>query len=203
MTINVEIPEGLKRFTRLVKPEGRRLIFSAIGNAVSVLINRYLKNVAAPTHHRTADRLGATPTGHLEKRTTFTSNEDEAEVIIPIPGISRAFKDISITPKNAPYLTLPISSVSYGKRAATVRGLGYMLFRPAEKGSHKTTGGKFSEYQDLLMGSKDGETIPLYLLKKRVDQKQDPTLLPSQAEIGNTAASSMIRTINHFAKGAA
>ena len=202
MTINVEIPEGLRRWAGIVKPAGRRLLFSAVGNAVSKLINDHLKRIA-PSRHKTADRLGATPTGHLEKRTSFSSNESEAVVLIPIPGISRAFKDISIRPKNAPYLTLPMSSVSYGKRAATVRGLGYMIFRPAAKGSHKTSEGKFSEYQDILMGSKDGETIPLYVLKKRVDQRQASTLLPTKAEIGNTAARSMIQTIKHFAKGAA
>lgn len=202
MTINIDIPEGLRKWVGLVKPAGRRLLFSAVGNAVSKLINDHLKRIA-PTHHKTAERLGATPTGHLEPRTSFASDESSATVIIPIPGINRAFKDLSIAPKNAPYLTLPISSVSYGKRAATVRGLGYMIFRPAAKGAHKNAQGVFSAYQDLLMGTKDGETIPLYLLKKRVDQKQDPTLLPTQDEIGTTAARSMIRTINHFAKGAA
>ena len=84
-----------------------------------------------------------------------------------------------------------------------MRRLGYMIFRPAAKGSHKNAQGRFSSYQDLLMGTKDGETIPLYVLKKRVDQKRDPSLLPTEAEIGNTAARSMLRTIKHFAKGAA
>lgn len=202
MTIIVDIPEGLRKWMGLVKPAGRRLLFSAVGNAVSKLINDHLKRIA-PTHHKTADRLGATPTGHLEKRTSFASDESSATVTIPIPGINRAFKDLSIVPKDKPYLTLPLSSVAYGKRAATVRGLGYMIFRPAAKGAHKNAQGGFSAYQDLLMGTKGGETIPLYLLKKRVDQKRDPSLLPTEGEIGNTAARSMLRTISHFTKGAA
>lgn len=203
MRITVEIPEGLRRWVGLVKPAGRKLLFSAAGNAVSVLINRYLKIVAAPTHHKTADRLGATPTGHLEKRTSFSATENEAEVSIPIPGINRAFNNLTIVPKDKPYLTLPVSAVSYGKRAATVRGLGYMIFRPAAKGSHKNAQGRFSSYQDLLMGTKDGETIPLYVLKKRVEQKRDPSLLPTENEIGNTAARAMLQQIQRYAKGAA
>ena len=120
MTISVEIPEALQRFSRLVKPAGRRMLFSAAGNAVSNLINRHLKRIS-PTRHRSANRLGATPTGHLEQRPTFHATSNYAEVVIPIPGINRAFKDLTITPKDAPFLTLPLNAVSYGKRAATVR----------------------------------------------------------------------------------
>lgn len=202
MTIIVDIPEGLRKWVGLVKPAGRRLLFSAVGNAVSKLINDHLKRIA-PTHHKTAERLGATPTGHLEKRTSFASDGSSATVTIPIPGINRAFKDLSIVPKDKPYLTLPLSSVAYGHRAATVRGLGYMIFRPAAKGAHKNAQGGFSVYQDLLMGTKDGETIPLYLLKKRVKQKQDRSLLPSDAEIGAAATSAITGTIDRITKGAA
>ena len=202
MTIIVDIPEGLRKWVGLVKPAGRRLLFSAVGNAVSKLINDHLKRIA-PSRHKTADRLGATPTGHLERRTSFASDESSATVTIPIPGINRAFKDLSIVPKDKPYLTLPLSSVAYGKRAATVRGLGYMIFRPAAKGAHKNAQGGFSAYQDLLMGTKDGETIPLYLLKKRVEQKQDRSLLPSDAEIGAAATSAITGTIDRITKGAA
>lgn len=202
MTVDVKIPESLTRFMQRLKPEGRHLLFSAAGNAVSVLINRYLKLVAAPSHHKTAGSLGATPTGHLEKRTTFSSDSSSATVTIPIPGISRAFKNLTITPKNAQFLTLPLSAVAYGKRAGEVRRIGWMIFRPAAKGSHKMEGGKFDRYQDILMGSKDGETIPLYLLKKRVNQKQDRSLLPSDAAISKAAAAAMISVISK-SKGAA
>ena len=53
------------------------------------------------------------------------------------------------------------------------------------------------------MGSKDGETIPLYCLKKRVDQRQDRSLLPSDAEIGAAANAAIIGTLDRIAKGAA
>ena len=202
MTVDVIIPESLTRFMQRPKGAGRRELFAAAGNAVSKLINDHLKRIA-PGRHKTADRLGATPTGHLEKRTAFSADSSGATVTIPIPGISRAFKDLSITPRNAQYLTLPISSVAYGKRAATVRGLGYVIFRPPAKGAHRNSDGRYDKYQDILMGSKDGETIPLYLLKKRVEQKRDPSLLPTEYEIGSTAARAMMLTIQRYAKGAA
>lgn len=202
MKIDVIIPESLTRFMQQLKGAGRHELFAAAGEAVQTLINRYLKHVVAPTHHKTADRLGATPTGHYETPSRFHATSSYAEIIIPIPGISRAFKNIVITPKKAPFLTLPLNAVSYGKRAAEVRRIGWMLFRPPAKGAHKTESGKFDRYQDILMGSKDGETVPLYLLKKRVHQKQDRSLLPSDAAISQTAGAAMLSVIRKY-EGAA
>ena len=194
MTIDVQISESLQRSMGALEPAGRRQLFSAAGNAVSKLINDHLKRIA-PTRHGTAERLGATPTGHLERRTTFASDESSATVTIPIPGISRAFRSLVITPRKARSLTIPLNAISYGKRAGEVRRIGWTLFRPAAKGSHKNAQGGFSEYQDLLMGSKDGETMPLYLLRKRATQGQDRTLLPSDAAISRTAADAMLAVI--------
>lgn len=188
MTVDVAIPESLTRFTQRLKGAGRHELFAAAGNAASVLINRHLKHVAAPTHHRTADRLGATPTGHLERRTTFSADSGGATVTIPIPGISRAFRSLVIIPRKAQSLTIPLNAISYGRRAGEVRRIGWTLFRPKGK--------------DVLMGSRDGETIPLHALRKRVTQRQDRTLLPSDAAISRTAADAMLAVIRGIRKGA-
>ena len=60
-----------------------------------------------------------------------------------------------------------------------MRQLGWVLFRP--KG------------RDVLMGTPQGggEAVPLYLLKKRVEQRQDRTLLPSDAAIGLAASAAV------------
>jgi hypothetical protein len=70
-----------------------------------------------------------------------------------------------------------------------MRQLGWTLFRPKGK--------------DVIMGTKDGDAVPLYLLKKRVEQRQDRTLLPSDAEIGATAGAAITAVIDRIAKGAA
>ena len=202
MRIEIQIPEGLAKFVRALKPESRKNLFAAAGSAIQNLINNHLKRIA-PSHHKTADRLGATQTGHLEPPARFHATADYAEIIIPIPGINRAYKNLSRVPKDKPYLTLPISSVSYGRRAGEVRRLGYMIFRPAAKGSHRLAEGGYSQYQDILMGSKENETIPLYLLKTRVNQKRDPSLLPSLDRISQTAGVAMMAIIGRYAKGAA
>ena len=203
MTIQVITPTSMERWRDVAKPEMRHNLFSLAASAVSTLIDRYLRRIA-PTRHKTADRLGASRTGHLERNTSFHATSEYAEVIIPIPGISRAFKDLSIKPKDKLFLTLPIASQSYGKTTKEMRSLGWMLFRPPAKGAHKTSEKKYSEYQDLLLGNlPDEKAVPLYLLKKRVEQRQDRTLLPSDAEMDESIAHATKTYLDLISKGAA
>lgn len=192
MTLKVIHPRNLGKWLDLVKSEGRRLLFSDVANAVRILVRDHLFRIA-PRHHISAHRLGATPTGHIEKgarATHFTASPDSAEVIIPIAGLSRAFGPLTITPRNAAALTLPVSSHSYGKRVGDLRTNGWNIFRP--KG------------HDILMGSLgDDEAVPLYVLKKRVQLKQDRSLLPSDAELGSTASKAMLDYIRRTTRRSA
>ena len=159
---------------------------------VAELVRNHLSRIA-PRHHISAHRLGATPTGHIEKgarATHFTASSDSAEVIIPIAGLSRAFRPLTITPRTANALTLPVSSHSYGKRVGDLRASGWNIFRP--KG------------HDILMGSLgDDEAVPLYVLKRRVQLKQDRSLLPSDAELSGTASKAMLDYIRRTTRRSA
>lgn len=192
MTLKVIHPRNLGKWLDLVKSEGRRQLFSVAANAVRILVRDHLFRIA-PRHHISAHRLGATPTGHLEKgarATQFTASANGAEVIIPIPGLSRAFGPLTITPRNAAALTLPVSPHAYGKRVGELRANGWNIFRP--KG------------HDILMGSLgDDEAVPLYVLKRRVQLKQDRSLLPSDAELGTTASKAMLDYIRRTTRRSA
>lgn len=193
MTVEIITPPAMARWRDVMRPEFRRHIYREIGERVRVLVRKHILRIA-PAHHIWANRLGAQPTGHLTSAVgeiNSVAGADFAEVIIPIPGISRAFHNLSITPKNAAALTIPIAAQSYGQRVSRMRQLGWVLFRP--KG------------RDVLMGEPPGggDAVPLYLLKKRVEQRQDRTLLPSDAEIGATAGAAMTAVIDRIAKGAA
>lgn len=188
MTLKVIHPRNLGKWLDLVKPEGRRLLFSVAANAVRILVRNHLSRIA-PRHHISAHRLGATPTGHIEKgarATHFTVSSDSAEVIIPIAGLSRAFRPLTITPRTANALTLPVSSHSYGKRVGELRANGWNIFRPKGK---DTLWGKLQDEDDA---------VPLYVLKKRVQLKQDRSLLPSDAELGGTASKAILRYLAAF-----
>lgn len=187
------VPQSLRGFLGSLKASGRRNLFSAAAAAVSDLVRRHIAS-EAPRRHFSADRLSAQRTGHLEKaarKTVFHADEDHGEVAIPSPGFGRAFHDVTIAPKGAGALTLPLHSVAYGRRVKEVRALGWNVFRP--KG------------RDVLMGApKDGgEAVPLYALKKRVQQRQDRSLLPDDRQINFTAARAMMAEIRRASRKAA
>ena len=193
MTLKVILPRNLGRWLDLVKPEGRRLLFSVAANAVRIHVRSHLFRIA-PRHHISAHRLGAMPTGHIEKgarATHFTASSDSAEVIIPIAGLSRAFRPLTITPRTANALTLPVSSHSYGKRVGELRANGWNIFRPKGK---DTLWGKLQDEDDA---------VPLYVLKKRVQLKQDRSLLPSDAELSGTASKAMLDYIRRTTRRSA
>ena len=174
---SVNLPEVIARaIGRLTDSAKRHNLFSAAAAGAHDLIQRHITEKAAPTHHKTADDLGATRSGHLEKgadAVTPHSTPDYAEVIIPIPGISRAFRDLTVTPKSANTLTIPLDALAYNARVSQVRALGWEIFRPKGK--------------NVLMGTKDGETKTLYALVKSAHLRQDRGLLPSDEEISSTA----------------
>ena len=190
---SVNLPEVIARaIGRLTDSAKRHNLFSAAAAGAHNLIQRHITEKAAPTHHKTADDLGATRSGHLEKgadAVTPHSTSDYAEVIIPIPGISRAFRDLTVTPKSWDYLTIPADAVSYGRRASEVRALGFSIFRPPAKGAKLVSKDprKFSGYKNILMGSRDGEVKTLYSLAKSAHLHQDRGLLPDDEEISLTA----------------
>lgn len=204
ITVKHIVPTSLKNFLGSLKSEGRHNLFATAANAVCNLVRTHIAG-EAPKRHFSAGRLGASPTGHLEKtarKTVFHADASHGEVVIPAPGFGRAFHDVTITPKNGyPYLTLPSDALSYGRRAKEVRGLGWTLFRPPAKGAKKQ-GKKFDKYRDILMGTKGGETRCLYLLKKRVQQRQDRSLLPSDGALQTTAARAMLAEIKRVARKA-
>ena len=188
MTLKVIHPRNLGKWLDLVKSEGRRQLFHAMADSVTELVRNHLSRIA-PRHHISAHRLGATPTGHIEKgarATHFTASPDSAEVIIPIAGLSRAFRPLTITPRTANALTLPVSAHSYGKRVGELRANGWNIFRPKGK--------------DALWGKLQDEddAVPLYVLKKRVQLKQDRSLLPSDAELSGTASKAILRYLAAF-----
>ena len=193
------VPQSLRGFLGSLKASGRRNLFSAAAAAVSDLVRRHIAS-EAPRRHFSADRLSAQRTGHLEKaarKTVFHADEDHGEVVIPSPGFGRAFHDVTIAPKGAGALTLPLHSVAYGRRVKEVRALGWMIFRP--KGTDVLMG-----YEKNMM-KKDGQhtPIPLYALKKRVQQRQDRSLLPDDRQINFTAARAMMAEIYRASRKAA
>ena len=192
MDLHVRFNEGslAKDILSIVGPEGRRELFSVGANAVRIRVQRHIRTVA-PTRHVWARRLGGRPTGHLTKGARAVTSHASATygiVEVPIPGIERAFQDLTIIPRMADMLTLPArgaGGISYGRRAKEMQALGWKLFRG--RGSEKA--------KHLLFGRRGKETRILYILKERVTVPMDRGLLPSDSEIEAAANESMTKEI--------
>ena len=193
-TVKAEMSQRLRSILAEIVPETRRALFSVGANALRLEVRRHVRREAG-RRHSTARRLSeqsnftAQTTGHLEQgaaRIVSHSTENGAEVVVPIAGISRAFHDLVIRPRKAKSLTIPISGVSYGHRAAELERMGWNLFRLPKT--------------DILAGERDGEFRGLYALKKQVTVRRDRTLLPSDTTVKKTINMAVARRINDLLK---
>ena len=135
------VPQSLHRFLDCLKPAGRHHLFSAAAASVSNLVRRHIA-ADAPRRHFSSSRLGAAPTGFMEKaarKTVFRADAQHGEVVIPSPGFGRAFHDVEIVPTHGAALTLPISEFSYGRRVKELRSMGWIIFRPKAQARTSTS----------------------------------------------------------------
>lgn len=190
-----KVPKSLRDWAGAVDAAGRRDLFSAAAAAVSHLVRLHIE-ADAPRRHSSSQFDDGTGqrTGFMEeaaRKTVFHADEQHGEVVIPSPGFGRAFHDVEITPIKANRLTIPISAHAYGHRVSELRSFGWKFFQ----------GLKGHEAEDILFGcrgkGKSREVKPLYVLKNYIRQEQDRSLLPSDAEIGTTAARAMMAWIQH------
>lgn len=175
----------IDRLVQAMGASGRADLNGVAANALKVAIQRHIRGYVM-SKHMTAHRFGAQPTRHYEAGAaaiSFAANDEEGVVTIPIPGISRAFGDVSIRPgpgKKA--LTLPLAAVAYGRTVGEVRAMGWNVFRPKGK--------------DYLMGSNgEGEAVPLFSLRAGVLQRRDPSLLPTREKMAQTATKAVLARI--------
>lgn len=87
--------------------------------------------LTALTEHRTAETLGAQPTGHLSEAyegIESISDADAATLLVPSASRLRAaFGSYVLTPKNgSQYLTIPVAAPAYGHRAREFDDLFFM-----------------------------------------------------------------------------
>ena len=174
----------LNAFMRTLQPSSRANLHTVGANALSDHVRRHLRAIA-PSRHATADRLGGRRTMHIENSIgSVVPHADAAhgEVVIPIAGIGRAYHDINLTTptrNGKKFLTVPCDKDSYGHTVDWMRRRGWKIFRPGKA--------------KILLGYKRKGDKPrkLFTLSNGHTLKQDPSLLPTQAE----ASSIVVRSI--------
>jgi hypothetical protein len=190
VTTNAEqVSIRLRQLATGVGTSVRHAGYSAAAAAVGELTRRHLIRLGS-WKHMSAERLGAQPTGILGAaagKVSETATDQFGEVSIKSPAVRRAFHDVEIRPKSWMFLTIPASSISYGRRAAVLAGLGWKIYRP---GKAKILMGKLGDDEPKLM----------YYLVSSVHQRQDRSLLPSDEAMKQSAAGAMLAFIRRTSK---
>lgn len=101
---------------------------------------------------------------------TGTANGATGEVVVDVPGVTRAYHDLTIKPKTAKKLKIPLHRQAYGMSDANLKYV-------------KTESG--AEF--LARIEADGALAFMYVLKDQVHQKQDPSLMPTDQTMANAA----------------
>ena len=156
--------------------------------SLHALVWRHLQRYAR-SHHDSANRLSADPTGHLEKPVAALPKPTGNVLSIPIQGFQRVFKDLEIVPRTAKALTIPINRVAYGERAQHLQSNGWRRFTVSTRGGGPGGGILFGRRDD------DGPVTALYALTKSVRVRQDRSMLPSDEDMQRAAAKGVARAI--------
>lgn len=176
ITVKISTPQ-LDAVIERLGPSERSELHREIAAEVSETVRDHLRDYAL-SHHDTANRLGARPTGNLEDaRVDASSGPDGATITVAAFGIRRALGPIEIRPKNKQALTIPVAAIAYGHSVADLKAKGIDVFRPKGK-----------NYLAYRENPKSQFSTVIYILAKRATLKHEPDLLPRQEELAANAA---------------
>ena len=168
ITVNIDTPQ-LDAISRRLEPSSRAELHREIAAEISETVRGHLRRYAL-THHATASRLGARPTGNLEDaRVDARSDSSGATVSVAALGIRRALGPITIRPRTKAALTIPVAALAYGRSVAYLKSHGYDIFRPKGK-----------NYLAYKENPKSQFSTVLYILAKQATLKHEPDLLPTR-----------------------
>lgn len=149
----------------------RRALHTAIAGTIEDITAAHIR-IAAQTRHKTATRLGASPTGYLNtKADTIESVADNAGVVMTVWGaiFKRVTGDVPVVPVNKKWLAIPALAQAYGRRPGE---FGKLSFRKNKSGGARLV-------------NEDGDV--LFWLVKKVTLPQDRGLLPSDEQFSQAA----------------
>lgn len=152
-----------------VRLESTEDIHAAIAIVTEAALKKYGRETLE-NNHKTADRLGATRTGHLAKAyREIEAVNDAASATLLVPRASRlraAFGGYVQKPgPGKTYLTIPVAAEAYGKRSGEIPDLVFMRVGPKKT-------------PILARPDADGGITTYYFLAREVEIQEDPDLIP-------------------------
>lgn len=195
LEVTVSIPENVDRLAEKLQA-GMSSVYKNAGVRLARCIRNHMRLLAS-TRHDSANRLGASPTGHFKASDVLPPNATSSDVSVTVttPGIGRAYHDVDIDPVNGSWLTIPLHADAYGLSASEYSDRYGRLFRINKRGS--TEKGNVLYQSDALTK----KPIPMYALVKHVHQVQDPSLMPSNDKMTEEALDGALAAIKQILKG--
>jgi hypothetical protein len=175
MSINVEIIyDGANELTFLTEALANKPAMHERIAREALLFVREFGAKKSQTEHRTANMLGANPTGHLARAYAgIEAAHDATSARLLVPRASRlraAFGAYTLKPQKSQYLTLPIHKDAYGRRAREFEDLDFARMGGADSGT--------GSQAFLLRRNDDGSVDFMYFLTKSANIKEDASLIP-------------------------
>ena len=185
MKIDIEVQLPSFDADKRIK-DGMNSILRAAGSNLAKCIRRHMRHLNASRH---SPLSGGKPSNHFSPNKVLEPvvSQDAVTVAVAIPGISRAYHDIDIYPKEANALAIPLHESAYGisPRENNDRGI-YQLFRIKKDGVPGNV---------LYRNGDDGELIPMYALTQHVHQVRDPSLMPTDKQLTDEALNGAVAAI--------
>jgi hypothetical protein len=188
------LPAATQRVRSLLTD--RRQLHEVMGARVGDLTKRYIIEEAAPSRHKTADRLGAAYTSYLSiagQSVTSSSGAVGASVVINQNGsiFARVNGPVLVRPVTKNWLTIPAHKSTYATRA---REHGELQFWRTRNGAMLVKRPKYERKADgkrrtsaeaaAYRAQLDAQTTVMFWLVKQARLPRDRELLPSDRQYG-------------------
>lgn len=154
LSIPAAVQEAVKKTVRKVRQKSR-----TIGQILKRVVTDHFRQRFPGSKHYSPRKILA----------------EEKGITIDIPGISRAFRSLTIYPRIRKALSIPIHKSAYGKKPGDFKN----IFRLPGT--------------ETLFMKKGRGLIAMYTLKARVFQKQDRTILPPDDVMQNAIGKRFIK----------
>lgn len=154
--------------------EDREALHAAVAGRAEIATRDHVLD-ASRTRHKTAERLGARPTGYLERAAQGVTSRADADAAVVVLGgdnaiFARAFGEVTVRPRRAKNLAIPAKAAAYGKRPGEFDDLTLLIFRPEAGGFAMALGRE---------GEGDAPDDVFFWLVKKAVLPKDEGLLPT------------------------
>lgn len=174
----------------------RETFIEPIGEAgTRVLKDHFRKKNLDAGSHKSAQRLGAQPSGLFEQFHNATSHQRQGSssvLSVNHPAVRQRFEGGDIRPVNSGFLTIPAQAAAYGTRAREAGITLAFMYAPDEQGRwRRALVAPSAVTRETGKARKDGTRRRVvikpsgiwYWLVRKVHQLADPSVLPTRTEI--------------------